>query len=280
MFSYKNRSISASIKDVDGKKGVVSGYFASFDNVDSDGDIIKKGAFAKSIMEWGPGSSQPRIKHLQNHNVSQPLGKLTNLSEDTKGLLYDSQIGSHTLGQDFIKMVDSGLITEHSIGYQTMKQNQIQDYADYMKNPAAGMYELTDLKLWEGSSLTAWGSNQRTPLTSLKGKERDTAIQVLLNRQKNMEKFCRNSSASDETIELLLIECKQLTQLIIEKSTMQDMTECPTCGIDTPDDPDDNGMTMCQNCGIAFAKAKSSTLQVVNKEWVEALKTFSNSLKN
>lgn len=245
LFLYKNGSVKAAIKDVDGKKGIVSGYFASFDNVDSDGDIIRKGAFAKSIMEWGPNSTQPRIKHLQNHNVSQPLGKITSLSEDTNGLNYESQIGSHTLGQDFIKMVESDLITEHSIGYQTMKQNQIQDFADFMKHPDLGWHELTDLRLWEGSSLTAWGSNQNTPLTAMKDGEKKDAIQSLMNRQKNLEKFCRNATASDETIELLLIECKQLTQLIIEN------TEQPK--IDTPQ-PKINGL-------------------------LEGLKTFNNSFK-
>lgn len=244
IFLYKNRVIPASIKDVDGKKGIVTGYFASFDNVDADGDIIRKGAFAKSILEWGPNSTQPRIKHLLNHNASQPLGKLTDLSEDTQGLLYESQMGTHNVGQDFVKMVESGLITEHSIGYQTMKRNQLQDYEGYMRNPAGGWYELTDLKLYEGSSLTAWGANQNTPLTGMKSNKEET-LQSLINRQKNLEKFCHNSTASDETIELLLIECKQLTQLIIEN------TEQPI--IDTP--------------------------QPKVNEWADAIKQFSNSLK-
>ena len=246
IFSSKKYSINASIKDIDGKKGIVTGYFASFDNVDSDGDIIKKGAFAKTIMEWGPGSSQPRIKHLMNHNIAQPLGKLITLSEDTQGLNYESQIGTHTLGKDFINMVDSGLITEHSIGYQTMKRNQLQDYEGYMKNPAGGWYELTDLKLYEGSSLTAWGVNQNTPLIGMKSEQKKEFLQSLISRQKNIEKFCRNSTASDETIELLLIECKQLTQHIIE------ITEQPKN--DTPQPKIDAGL-------------------------VDIIKSFTNSLK-
>jgi len=216
IFSYKSGIIPAAIKDVDGKKGIVTGYFSSFDNVDSDGDIIRKGAFTKSIQEWGPASATPRIKHLMNHNSSQPLGKITMLCEDTKGLCYESQVGTHTLGQDFVKMVESNLITEHSIGYQTMKRNQLQDFDGYMKNPSGGWYELTDLKLYEGSSLTAWGANPNTPLTGMKKENKEEVLQALINRQKNLDKFCRNTTASDETVELLLIECKQLTQNIIE----------------------------------------------------------------
>ena len=250
IFSYKTQSINASIKDVDGKKGIVTGYFSKFDNVDADGDIVRKGAFTKSIMETGPASTQPRIKHLLNHNTNQPLGMLMTLSEDSFGLAYESQIGSHALGQDFIKMVESDLITEHSIGFQVMKFNQIQDYQDYMKNPELGMNELTDLKLWEGSSLTCWGSNDQTPLTGLKMKKED--LQALFNRQKNLEKFCRNSTATDETIELLLIECKQLTQLIIENTEQDKPT--PQSGINK----------------------ESEILNI----YAEALKSFTNSLKN
>lgn len=250
IFLYKTGTIPAHIKDVDGKKGIISGYFASFNNVDSDGDIIRKGAFSKSILEWGPLSSQPRIKHLMNHNASQPLGKITELNEDQKGLSYESQIGTHTLGADFIKMVESDLITEHSIGYQTMKRNQLQDYEGYIRNPVGGWYELTDLKLYEGSSLTAWGANQNTPLTGLKNGKKDEVLQTLINRQKNLEKFCRNSTASDETIELLLIECKQLTQLIIENTEqVKDTTPQPR-------------------------------IDEVTTDAFDAIKQFANSLKN
>jgi hypothetical protein len=35
-------------------------------------------------------------------------------------------------------------------------------------------------------------------------------------RMKALEAFCRNSDATDETIELLLIEAKQLSQLLID----------------------------------------------------------------
>lgn len=208
IYSYKAGHIPASIKDIDGKKGIVTGYFSRFDNVDSDGDIIRKGAFTKTILESGPLSSNPRIKHLLNHNSSQPLGKILSLNEDMTGLAYESQIGTHTLGQDFIKMVESDLIAEHSIGFQTIKTNKLKD----------GTCEITEIKLWEGSSLTAWGANYNTPLTGLKSSAKDDILQQIINRQKNLEKFCRNSTASDETIELLLIENKQLTQYIIDNT--------------------------------------------------------------
>jgi len=203
----------ASFNDVDPKLGIVTGYFSRFNNVDADGDIIRPGAFAKTIQEQGPASTQPRIKHLLNHDPSQPLGKLLQLKEDATGLSYESQIGSHELGEDFIKMVESGLITEHSIGFKIVKRNQIQSYEQYQSNPNRGMFEITEVKLFEGSSLTAWGANPMTPITSLKSQDN---VDLFVAKMNAIEKFCRNSSATDETIEMLLNYNKQLAQFIID----------------------------------------------------------------
>ena len=216
IYSYKDFTISdLQFKDVDGKKGIVTGYFADFDTLDSDGDVILKGAFTKTIAATGPSSAKPRIKHLLNHDPSKPLGVIMVLKEDDKGLYYESKLGTHGLGMDFIKMVESNLITEHSIGYQTKKFNQVTSWEDYRDGDIRR--ELTELKLWEGSSLSAWGANPNTPLTGMKSIE----INKLLNKAEAIEKFCRDTKASDETIEALLIYNKQLLQTITDLTSKQ-----------------------------------------------------------
>lgn len=218
MYQYKAGVNGASFKDADVSKGIVTGYFASFGNKDSDGDIIVKGAFAKTISENGPGSAKPRIKHLLNHDVTKPLGKLLILQEDAKGLYYESQAGTHALGRDFLKMVESGLITEHSIGFRTIKEDRKAD-ANYMN----------ELALMEGSGLTGWGANSETPLTGMKGFD----LSEMNTRIKALDKFCRNTTATDETIELLLIEIKQLQQYIIDlKDTEPNKITLPDEGKD------------------------------------------------
>ena len=216
IYSIKNTNLPLSFKDADTKKGIVTGYFASFNNIDSDGDVIVPGAFAKSIKETGPQSMQPRIKHLMNHDSGKPLGVILSLSEDEKGLCYESQIGTHSLGQDFIKMVDSGLITEHSIGYRTIQSDlgKGDDSANYLK----------EVQLWEGSSLTAWGANSLTPITGMKSEFK---IDDIIERQKQIEKFCRSTSATDETIELLLIHSKQLSQIILDVQIATKAADAP-----------------------------------------------------
>lgn len=207
-YQYKSGLSGASFKDADVTKGIVTGYFASFNNKDSDGDIIIKGAFARTINENGPESMKPRIKHLLNHDVTKPIGKLMMLSEDAKGLYYESQVGTHALGRDFIKMVESGLITEHSIGYRTIKEDRKAD----------GNY-LQELKMYEGSGLSGWGANAETPITGMKSIEKAHAA---TNRIELITKALRDGTYTDETFDLLEIELKQLQQLYINLTATTD----------------------------------------------------------
>lgn len=214
IYSYKNLAIE--IKDMDKKQGIVSGYFSAFDIMDADGDIIRPGAFTKTLNEMYP---KGRIKHLLNHDPSKPLGKIQDLKQDDYGLRYESMIGKHSIGQDFLKMVDSGLITEHSIGFS--------DLTPAEKRKGDGYNNITEVKLYEGSSLTAWGANEFTPLIEVKGQ----SVLTLADRIKKFEKFARNSDATDETIESCLLYIKQLAQ-IIEDITTTDEEDSPV-----PDEP-------------------------------------------
>jgi len=267
IYSYKDCHIAPVIKDMDGKKGIVTGYFSHFGNVDADGDIIVQGAFSKTINENGPKSSKFRIKHLFNHDPSQPLGVIQELKEDTIGLYYESKVGTHGLGQDFIKMVDSGLISEHSIGFQTMQSKEIQSYEEYQKNREKGWKEITQIKLWEGSSLSAWGANEMTPLTGMKDlKDKSAAI----------IKVCRDGNLTDETVELLLLHNAQLVQRINDLQTKQPAslreetpiqtpaivteeikafaptTECPACNGLTKNTMAEKDYCVCHRCKAVF----------------------------
>ena len=90
---YGVKTIDVKISDVDLKSRQVKGYFASFDTLDSDRDVIRKGAFAKSIQENGVDSAGNRkIAHLRNHDWEQQIGKLTELGEDEKVRAIDKEM--------------------------------------------------------------------------------------------------------------------------------------------------------------------------------------------
>lgn len=196
MADVKNKSahsLTASIKDMDMKQGIVTGYAASFNTWDSDNDMIMPGAFAKTIKEQGPGSVQPRIKHLLNHNTTQPLALPLVLKEDATGLYYESKVGTHALAVDFLKMVESGLITEHSIGYGVVRKSVVNPDADWREQQT----QLQELKLWEYSSLTAWGANQYTPLIGVK------SLQAVNDRMERLIKAIRSGTFTDATFTFL-----------------------------------------------------------------------------
>lgn len=209
---YTYKSLDMEVKDVDVKEGVVSGYFSAFGMVDSDGDIMMPGAFKRSIADWGP-KGKGRIKHLLNHDPSKPLGKVIELEEDGYGLKYVSKVGTHSLGKDFVKMVESGLIAEHSIGFKTLREQKSGD-----------ANQIHEVMLFEGSSLTAWGANENTPLIGMKNMATIEDIQAQI---KSFEKFIRDSDVTDETIDLCLIKVKQLAQALEMMSSTEAAIAAP-----------------------------------------------------
>ncbi|HQO87909.1 MAG TPA: hypothetical protein PKX84_09685, partial [Bacteroidia bacterium] len=112
--------------------------------------------------------------------------------------------------------------SEHSIGFQTVKYNQLKPWNEWKQGEAAR--ELTELKLYEGSSLTAWGANMNTPLTGLKTEQK---VRKINDRIDILIKSLRDGTFSDETFDLLEIELKQMQQAMIDLTTEPEQTTQP-----------------------------------------------------
>ena len=190
IFQYK--TLVTEFKDVDMSSMTVAGYFSAFDKVDSYNEVAVKGSFKKSLDE-----NRERIKYLLNHDVTKNLGPLNELMEDDYGLFYRATVLPTTFGKDFMVMVQGGVIKEHSIGYKEIA-SRTEGKIKY----------ITEHKLMEGSALTGWGVNQYTPMVKSLTEAQD--------RIKTLEAFCKNTTATDETIQLLMLEIKQLHQLLID----------------------------------------------------------------
>lgn len=203
------KGISQSIEHVDEGKGIVTGYFSSFDTLDSDGDVITKGAYTKTIAESGP-TGKNRIKHLFNHDSNMIVAKILELKEDSYGLWYKSQAGSHTLGQDWLKMVKDELITEHSIGFKVIKSHKGE-------HTSGNVQFLTELQVWEGSSVT-WGANPYTPVMS---KSIEASIEELGDLMYRLEKAVSNGTYSDDTLIHLENQVKELRETIANRLVKQ-----------------------------------------------------------
>lgn len=167
------------VKDVDAKGRTVTGYFSAFDNLDSDGDVIRPGAYAKTIREWGPDGAN-RIWHLDQHRVNQRVNKVSVLKEDAAGLYFETVFPETTLGNDLLTLYDCGAISEHSVGIMFMQASPI-DLAVEGGGTTRAM-EVTEVKMWEGSTVT-WGANPLTPATGIKsaGSIAEAAIEATKN---------------------------------------------------------------------------------------------------
>ena len=121
---------------------------------------------------------------------------MTNLYEDEKGLYYEAKIGTHTAGQDFLKMVESELINQHSFGFRTIKEQ----YDSSLK-----ANKIKEVFLYEGSAVQFLGANPETNQIGLKDYEDQFA---------KLEKFIKTTDCTDETIIELENKLKSLHALL------------------------------------------------------------------
>lgn len=109
-----------------GEKGKFVGYASVFEGVDSYGDTIKAGAFQNAI-KYG---KLPKM--FENHKSWElPIGKWTNVSEDSKGLLVEGEFTpNHSRADDVRSAMLHGTIDGLSIGYRLKEGDYSVDGAN------------------------------------------------------------------------------------------------------------------------------------------------------
>lgn len=139
---------------VDAEKRIVSGYASTYD-LDQGGDIIIKGAFAKTLE-----TGSKRVKVLWQHNSQMPIGRPISMTEDDKGLFVESYIAKTRQGDEALELAKEGIIDSMSIGYMV---NQSEDKDD-------GVRVISELTLME-YSLVTWPMNESAVITGVKSLE-------------------------------------------------------------------------------------------------------------
>jgi HK97 family phage prohead protease len=193
------------IEDVDLKSRTVTGYFSRFNNIDSDGDVLVKGAFDRTISERGAKSLIP---HILDHDIHLTLKQLSKpkLYEKTDGGFFESTISDTTNGIDTLKLYRDGVINQHSFGFKILQKEQKSD-ARYIK----------EVMLYEVSTVTL-GANSDTPFTGFKSMSKPE----LIERYKLLRKCYESGDYSDEVFpaleaQMIQIE-KDLVETLINKS--------------------------------------------------------------
>jgi HK97 family phage prohead protease len=202
------------LKDFDLSKRQVAIYLSTFDVIDADNDMIKKGAFTKSIMERGVDSTSNRkIAFLRYHDWQKQIGKFVELSEDEKGLFAVAQLGTSTGGNDALNDYADGIIREHSIGFQYVT-DKIK-WIDDTSLDSGGYWMITEVKLFEGSAVT-FGANEHTDVVGvMKSEQRMDYASKISNEIDINVKSLLNGKGSDERLFEIEMKIKYLNSQLL-----------------------------------------------------------------
>ena len=98
------------IKAVGSENTIICGYASVFNIVDSQNDIVQKGAFEDTKPE--------NIKLLWQHDTLKPIGIIKSLYEDDYGLKIQAEINNRiSLGKETTELVRQKAIDGLSIGF-------------------------------------------------------------------------------------------------------------------------------------------------------------------
>ena len=88
----------------------IEGYASRFDERDAGGDVVRRGAFAASLL-----SRTAPIPMLSDHQ--RPIGAWTRASEDETGLRVEGEVSDPAV----IRLIRAGKVRGLSIGFKTRR---------------------------------------------------------------------------------------------------------------------------------------------------------------
>jgi HK97 family phage prohead protease len=148
------------------------------------------------------------VKYLYQHDITKPIGKMKELYEDEKGLVFVAEVPKTTFGNEVLELMKYGVIDENSVGIMPVKK-------DYDEN---GVRMIKEVKLYEISAVTI-AANDEAKILEVKGES--NKIDYLKKRFDNLIKVIRNGSVSDDLGYLIEYELEVLKSLIARDNTHQ-----------------------------------------------------------
>jgi uncharacterized protein len=111
-----------------------AGYASVFDRLDRGGDIVKPGAFRRTLAD------RKQVPLLWQHQPGQVIGTIEHLSEDRRGLQVIAKINDDEFGRRLIRELRNGRLGGLSFGYRVAAAKRRRDHR-----------EIHDLDLFEVS---------------------------------------------------------------------------------------------------------------------------------
>lgn len=140
--------------------GVFEGYAAVFGNIDSWGDLIKPGAFKKTLSQHAARDSRPAL--LWQHRSEEPIGVWDDLKEDQNGLAVKGRllIDDVRRAKEVHALLKAGAVSGLSIGYLAR---------DYDFDSKTRIRTLKEIDLLE-ASLVTFPANDQARVAGLKAR--------------------------------------------------------------------------------------------------------------
>ena len=214
---YTTKTSKFQVKESDDDKMTIKAYGSVFGNEDSDSDVIFKGAYKKSINEWGP-EGKDRIKLVAQHDISRPIAKITSMKEDDYGLLIEAKFGDWTDSKDYYEMMKAGVINELSVGFVPVQKEE---------NDLGG-YDIKEIKLFEISAVTV-AANDKAVVTDVKSSNplklvkqvEDEGLRFKLEHEllKLMSQTQETTTVAESSVD---VAKKDSLEPVVEKDTLEE----------------------------------------------------------
>jgi HK97 family phage prohead protease len=163
------------------------GYAATWWAIDTYGTAWKPGAFKKSIAERGA-----RIPVLAHHDPNQPIGRLTSVEEDRKGLKFSASIVEGVrAGDEIMALLRADVPLGMSFGFRTIKERPptekewerltfANDTDQYQTDEGRAYVRIKEeTALWEVSPVT-FPANDMTSFTDVRAAVEADHITTLI----------------------------------------------------------------------------------------------------
>ncbi len=147
-------------RKTDGDQAGFVGYASTWTrDPDSYGDVVAKGAFTRTLKEWGEKGLP--IPVLWGHRLDDPkyfIGAVKTAKEDDHGLKVDVELDADSPTAEHVRrLLKSGAVAQMSFAFD------VRESADVELDDGRKARELRDLRLYE-VSVVPIGANQDTSI--------------------------------------------------------------------------------------------------------------------
>lgn len=133
-------TVSLEVKSLNSRE--FEGYGSFFGNEDLGGDVVMRGAFAKTLSDYRAKGRLPLMFWM--HDPSRVPGKWLDMAEDDTGLYVKGEFAKTPLGDEVRELLKMEAVRGLSIGYQTVDSDWRDD----------GTRLLKEIDLWEVSPVS------------------------------------------------------------------------------------------------------------------------------